>query len=83
MYKIIETSKFYSFGITILCFIINKGGRMIKNQSRQPNVSLVLKNLSSGVPTRSDTNHAVQPQKMVIGLKVRTFKRSREIALSM
>ena len=28
-----------------------------------------LENLSSGFPTRSDTNWAVQPQKMAIGLK--------------
>ena len=34
-------------------------------------LSLVAKKLSSGIPTRSDTNRAVQPQKMAIGLKFR------------
>ena len=32
------------------------------------------KNLSSGIPTRSDTNRAVRPQKMARGLKFRIQK---------
>ena len=33
-----------------------------------------MRNRSSGFPTRSDTNRAVQPQKMARGLKFRTLE---------
>ena len=36
-------------------------------------MSLVVRNRSWGLPTRSDTNRAVQPQKMAIGLKFRIY----------
>ena len=39
----------------------------------QDNMSLVVRNRSSGFPTRSDTNRAVQQQKMARGLKFRTY----------
>ena len=37
-------------------------------------LSLVVKNRSSGFPTRSDTIRAVQPQEMVRGLKFRIYE---------
>ena len=36
-------------------------------------MSLVVRKPSSGFPTRSDTNRAVQPQKMARGMKFRIF----------
>ena len=44
---------------------------------RQINVRRVFKILASVFPTRSDTNKAVRPQKMVRGLKFRVKEEER------
>ena len=38
---------------------------------KEADFSRIRENLSSGLPTRSDTNQAVQPQRMARGLKFR------------